>query len=258
MRRLVVLLVFILVLTPVLPARVGLLPAARAASSHLPLAGGIADQYDYQEYNFLTGLPLLLQGQIKVKINAGRDNTTKTTVSLSKVTTLGDPKNTLSRNTTFLEIGTDREDQGQTVHSSQAEKISESVKFNNLYVNGEKTGNLKFDLLDGQLSKSVVVDKHPVVNFFSGNFEGRKIYNVNNGAGRLTVDISGTTVGYDHNWGRSETQRLTHLYQYTPLNPKATDPVWKQPWDGQVDFVINLSTDRELSYQPNDPANISF
>ncbi|QGG47525.1 S-layer homology domain-containing protein [Heliorestis convoluta] len=220
---------------------------AWGASSHMPLEGGIANEYDYEEYIFVTGQPVHMQGTVRVTISAGRGDTTTTrfTFNLSDAT----GQNKLNRSTTYVEMATQREDQQQSTKTTQLDRITETITID---------GN-RYQLVDGRNFKSVLVDKHPVVNYYSGNWEGRKIYNVNRNQGRLTVESSGHTIGYDHNWGRSETQRMTHLLQYRPVNPGVEDnSPFTSPWDGQVDYAINLSTNRQVLYHNNDPVNISF
>ncbi|ABZ83454.1 s-layer-like protein [Heliomicrobium modesticaldum Ice1] len=222
---------------------------ARAESSNLTIEGGVSNEYDYSEYVFVTGEPILMKGTFKVTVSAGRGDTTTTKITYTLADDTG--KNKLSRSTTFVEMSANREDKNQVVRTSQVDKFSESIQID----------GVKYKLEDYRLNKSTLMDRHPVVDYYSGNWEGRKIYSVNKTAGRLTVDISGNTVGYDHNWGRSETQRMTQILQYSPGSSStaaASGPDLTRSWDGQVDFTINLSTDRNLSYQYNDPVNISF
>ncbi|KAB2953788.1 S-layer homology domain-containing protein [Heliorestis acidaminivorans] len=218
------------------------------ASSHLPLEGGIANEYDYEEFIYITGQPILMKGKVTVNISAGRGDSTTTrfTYTLTDVT----GQNKLSRSATYVEESRTREDSAQSVHYSQLDRITETITID----------GVRYQLVDGQLSKAVTKDKHPVVNYYGGNWEGRKIYTVNRDVGRLTVEISGHTVGYDHNWGRSETQRMTQILQYTPVNvpQNAQNGPLATAWDGQIDYAINLSTDRHVSYHGNDPVNISF
>ncbi|MTV49598.1 hypothetical protein GJ688_11480 [Heliobacillus mobilis] len=218
---------------------------AFAESSPLTMEGGIANEYDYQEYVFLSGKPILMTGTFKVTVNGGQggDATTKITYTLKDQT----GKNKLDRNATYVEKSADREDKNQTVRTSQLDKLTETATID----------GVKYTLDDARLSKSVLVDKHPVTNFYAGNWEGRKIYSVNKTEGRLVVDTSGRTVGYDHNWGRSETQTMTQTLQYTPENPKTVKAL-KTAWEGQLDYTTNLTTDREISYQSNEPSTISF
>ncbi|MZP29536.1 hypothetical protein GTO91_07425 [Heliobacterium undosum] len=223
---------------------------AWAESSHLTAQGGIANEYDYQEYVFLTGTPVLMKGKFKVSISPGRGDTTTTKFTYTLADDGG--TNKLSRSLTFVEVSSEREDKSQAVRTSQIDKFSETVQLN----------GVKYQLDDYRLNKSQIVDRHPVVNYYSGNWEGRKIYSVNKTAGRLVVDVSGNTVGYDHNWGRSETQRMTQILQYTPstTGSSTTNSATNltSAWDGQVDYTVNLSTDRQFVYQGNDPVNISF
>ncbi|MBM7866582.1 hypothetical protein GTO89_08825 [Heliobacterium gestii] len=223
---------------------------ARAESSNLTVEGGVSNEYDYSEYVFVTGEPVLMKGTFKVTVSPGTGDTTTTKITYTLADDTG--KNKLSRSTTFVEMSANREDQNQVVRTSQVDKFSENIQID----------GVKYKLEDYRLNKSTIMDKHPVVDYYSGNWEGRKIYSVNKTAGRLTVDVSANTVGYDHNWGRSETQRTTQILQYTPgsttTTAAASGPDLTKSWDGQVDYTINLSTDREMSYQSNDPVNISF
>ncbi|QGG47181.1 S-layer homology domain-containing protein [Heliorestis convoluta] len=214
-------------------------------SSHLPLQGGIANEYDYIEYVYLNGTPLRMEGKVVVNISAGRGDTTTTRFTY----TLTDPsgQDSLRRSVTYVEMAAQREDHNQVVRTSQIDRITETVQLD----------GVTFKLEDGRLSKSVIIDKHPVVNYYSGNWEGRKIYSVNGNEGRLTVEISGHTVGYDNNWGRSEKQQMTQILRYSP-NQAVAAASGMTAWDGIVDYTTNLSTDRTISYQSNDPTHISF
>ena len=135
----------------------------------------------------------------------------------------------------------------QTVYVTSVDRISETVT----------VGKDRYTLKDYQFSKSTLVDHQPAVAYFSGNWSGRKTYVLGKDQATVVVETWGDTVGYDHAWGSTETQRVDGIIRFTGdlIKDKERYP---QEWSGTFQHHISVNRSRELSYQPNEPTPISF
>lgn len=223
-------------------------------------SGGVNNEYEYQEYVFLSGEPVKYTGTYKI---TETNNTGKKTVSY-RFTLAPEDKNLkgkLDRQMTYTTTYTNRNDKGQTIAQTVLTKMQESVDI----------GGTKYDLKNYQFSQSDIIDNRPVSNFYSGNIKGRKYYAVNSSQGQVIVDISGGDVGYDNFWGNTGTQIIDYVISAdvqvaastgsssttgTTSNTGSTSiPV---SWQGTVKVQVSDSTTQILNYSDNEAAYSSF
>ncbi|HEX9059995.1 MAG TPA: S-layer homology domain-containing protein, partial [Clostridia bacterium] len=226
-------------------------------------AGGVNNEYEYKEYVFLSGQPVLFKGTIKESDSGTAD---KKTISYTFALKPDDTSITgkLDRQATYIVTGSKRDDKGQTISQTALSKMKETVNINGVV----------FDLKDYQFSKSDVIDNRPVSDYYSGNVNGRKYYTINKTEGTVTVDISGGDVGYQNFWGSTDTLKLTNVINYerkttssstgsTSTTSSAaaagsTSGTTETSWHGTVEIVTSDSTTKTMDYSQNDASYSSF
>ena len=205
--------------------------------------GGLSDGYEYKEYVFITGKPMLMTGALNVK-SSNRGDSIRTTYRY----TLTNSDNTakLTRSYTVNTDVKENTQKHQTIETSNLDKnCRETIKAD---------GNT-YTLDDYAFSMSKVTDNKPAVDYFAGNWSGRKTYTVNKNQGRVTIDIEGKTTGYDHYWGSTETMDIGQAISYSK---SATDNAKKVNWDGSLHEYLSSTNEKTLDYIANDPTWISF
>ena len=144
---------------------------------------------------FITGEPVEVSGTVKVNERQSRGYTTKNSTYSLENPGLGIKlKRTVSVRATLEAM----EDIGQTVSTSRLDKFSEDIT----------TPDAKYKLEEYILNGSRITHNKPIADFFSGNWQGKKVYSVNNGSGRVIIETIGQDIGYDHNWGSVTTSRV--------------------------------------------------
>lgn len=224
----------------------GVLPfsawAQEQVSSHLE--GGIANEREYKEVIFITGEPVLLTGTAKVT-QSGRNNEIQTRITYNLTDASGQIK--LSRNVTFKSTLEKKLDERQTVTVTKLDRGTETIT----------VGKVRYTLTDYQYSRSLLTDNKPAVDYFSGNWNARKTYSVNNGKGTVVVETWGETVGYDHSWGSTETQKIDGTVTFSG-EKTVGENTYKEEWSGTFQLNVSYNRTRQLTYQPNEPTQISF
>ncbi|KUK11633.1 MAG: S-layer domain protein [Clostridia bacterium 41_269] len=220
-------------------------PGAFAAEDPRNTEGGVYNDSEYQEILFITGKPVILKGTVKSSGGAGRSGRGTYTSSVNFTLENADEGIKLTRRISFTT--TEEKRDRQTVTVTKVNSFSESIKV------GERTYTLK----DFTFSKSVITDDRPAVDYFSGNWSARKVYETDKGAGQLVVDIIGETVGYDSFWGSTETQRVSGSLNF---EGKVTvgEAVYEDEWGGTFAFDATYNRIKEVTYEENDPQYISF
>ncbi|GAB6086143.1 S-layer homology domain-containing protein [Alkaliphilus crotonatoxidans] len=201
--------------------------------------GGIQNEMIYQEVIFVTGEPILMTGSLNLK-RSERNNRITETYNYRLENVEAQAKLTRSVKITIdSHTGSQQQQENYTIDS-----YSESIE-----VNGVRYATNKNNV---QWSKSVLKQLKPGVTYFAGNWDGRKLYTINNNEGQVIVETRGDVVGYDQFWSSTETQTLNHYidYQKTGNNPVS--------WQGtaKVEAVHNRTAN--YSYEPNSPSQISF
>ncbi|MDI6600998.1 MAG: S-layer homology domain-containing protein [Thermoanaerobacteraceae bacterium] len=215
-----------------------------AAYAQVPgIEGGLSDGYEYKEYIFITGEPILMNGTLNIT-SSSRGGNIRTTYHY---TLANAGKNaTLSRSYTITTAVEANSEKHQTIETSTLDRnYRETIKI----------GNDSFNLDDYALSMSRVIDNKPAVDYFAGNWTGRKVYTINRNQGRVIVDIEGKTTGYDHYWGSTETLDIGQAISYTKSGTGDTDEV---EWKGNFHEYLSYTREKTLDYIINDPTWISF
>lgn len=206
-------------------------------------SGGVNDEYEYEEIVFVTGEPIKFIGGYKIaeRIKPGQKTLTYT-FKLKPVdkTITG----SLDRQMSY-EISFDtKDDEGQTITQTDIAKLKETITL----------GKDKYVLQDFQFSKSDIIDNRPVADYYSGNFKGRKYYDINRTEGKATVEITGGNVGYENFWGNTETQILDYIIDVDRITTDGID----LSWQGTVNVQVSDSMTKTMQYSPNDVNLSSF
>ena len=200
-------------------------------------AGGVHNEYEYEELVFITGEPIKFVGEVDIKEKIREKDNTKTTnykITLHPEDTSIEGK--LTRKITYVTEYTEDKNKGQSIGQTSVTKYSESINID----------DDKYKLEDYQFSKSDVIDNRPATYFYTGNIKGRKYYSLNKNEGKIIIDITGGNVGYENFWGSTETQKVNQIITY---------PDGKQ---GIVKTQTSDSLTKKLVYSDNDVNLISF
>lgn len=238
MKKMVCLLVIMVLLGPLAPAQ----------AAPPDYAGGVNNEYEYQEVVFLSGQPVLFKGTFSISQKGSAE---KGTVSYKFDLKPADPalKGSLDRRVSYETAYTKFAAQGQTTGTTEVKSYRETVVL----------GADRYTLSDYQLSRSDVIDNRPASDFSSGTVAARKVYQINKNQGTVVVSISGGTVGYSNFWGRTKTQALDCYLQAQRLpitsKDKQTDAV---SWSGTARVMASDSLRKSLNYAANEVSLSSF
>lgn len=206
-------------------------------------SGGVNNEYEYQEYVFISGKPIKFVGTGKDASIAVKEDETEKQVTY-KLKLYPEDKSIDARaekQYTFLYTYDKKSDRGQTIANIEAEKFKEKIQI----------GDDKYELDDFQFSKSDIIDNRPASDFYLGNFSGKKYYKINGDEGRVVVEISGGDSGYENFWGSTQTQTVNMSIDY---DKKVESTETK--WSGSVEIQTSDSTNKKIGYAGND-ANLS-
>lgn len=206
---------------------------------------GAHNEYLYEEMVFITGEPLKFTGSLDIT-EKDRDNTRTTTYKYNLTCNDLEEKTKLTRTITFITDFDERTDKGQAIASTRISRFSERVEI----------GRDRYELTHFQLSQSDIVDIKPVADFYSGNFSGRKVYQLNRGEGEVVVEISGDEVGYENFWGNTDTQTLYSTISSRRFIEDEEGDREEVTWEGTVRLRVSDSAIKTLRYSEND-ANLS-
>lgn len=218
----------------------------------LHLEEGIYNEREYQEVTFITGEPVLLTGTVQKgggrggrggRGNAGSGLTTSLSYNLQSQ----DGTIRLTRSATFSSTAETKMDNRQTIYVTNLDRLSETIT----------VGTQRYTLSDYQYSKSALVDAQPAVDYFSGTWTSRKTYNISGNRGQVTIETWGDTVGYEHAWGSTETQRVDGTIRFDG-EVQVGEDVYQQNWAGTFKIDISFNKTRDLTYHANEPTPISF
>lgn len=206
----------------------------------------ISGEYEYQEYTFITGEPVLLKGI--VKLPAPIDVlTAKSNVKQGYTFDLAseDGSITVKRTVTFDVKLTKRPELSQIQQERKISNIAETmVTPNGTYVLG------KFNFLESR-----IYDVTAAVAYQSGNAIFERSYYLNGNAKKNEGILSVVTevrpiVGYQHKYGAQESYVVKQKY-----NLKKTDG---KGFGGTVTVGLSSLQKTVFDYQYTDPQNISF
>lgn len=214
------------------------------ANAQVPgIEGGLTDGYEYKEYIFITGEPVLMTGTLDIT-TSNRSGNIRSTYRYTLANT--DKNATLTRSYTINTAVEVNNEKHQTIETSALDRN---------YRETIKVGNDTYTLDDYALSISRVIDNKPAVDYFAGNWSGRKTYTINRNQGKVTMEIEGRTTGYDHYWGSTETMDIGQAISYSR---PATDDTEEISWKGSYHQYMSYTREKTLDYIPNDPTWISF
>lgn len=240
--------------------------------------------YQYEEYTFVTGTPVLLKGTLtRTKIEKSKEDellqkaidkakksmkkTTSSTIAemssqiqvsyngtkISEKYSLSGGGITLTRDLTI----TPKNEyyNGQIVQSDDISKIKETITTPN--------GRYALDSNMSEMSESIVIDKKPAIDYYAGNSNFNKVYKSENGT--LTIQMDGKSSGYDNFWGSTETKTMNYTIN-TELNPQNTENAANAGGNttsvanvnGTYSVKLSQNTIKDLIYSENDPKKISF
>lgn len=213
-------------------------------------SGGVNNEYEYEEYLFITGQPIKLIGTVDV---SEKEKDTEKTVTYKYKLTSQDKSIKLDRTETFDTKYTKHSDKGQTVGNTKAGKYSEKIQI----------GPDRYELSDFQFSKSNIIDNRPASDFYLGDIKARKYYTINKDQGNVVIDITGKNTGYQNFWGNTETQVLDQVISY---NRKVTvagtnggqNTTQDRSWQGTVRIQASDSTSKQLRFSSNEASFSSF
>lgn len=215
-----------------------MMPGLAKASNQVDISGGVKNEYDYEEYVFITGKPVKFTGNGKdVKVTEKLSKTTKTTTfNYSLKSATGD---TVKRTITYSADVKDFALIGQSTQNGKVTKATEVITI----------GGIKYTLRDYQFSNGLAIDQRPASDYYSGNISGRKIYEREVRKGkveRIEVNVLSKNEGYTNFWGSTETQITTQQYNYA---------------DGTVGVVenrVSSNKSRTLNYEESWASLSSF
>lgn len=205
-----------------------------------------AGTYEYEEYCFLTGEPVLLSGTVTVPTSVPTG--TKYTLSYKYDLANTEKAITITRNATYTVELTKDEGLRQTTKKMTLTKLDEQIV----------AGGATYTLGRFTYSGSILEDNTPAVDYFNGSLFMERVFYKNGdartGQGKLTLTTtSDQTVGYKHKWGGLETKTLNQRLLFEPSGAAATGK-----WSGTVNVLISSIDKTSFKYQTNNPQNISF
>lgn len=221
---------------------------APASASLTDFAGGVNNEYEYQEVVFLSGEPVKFVGTVKI---SEKEKETEKTIKYNFDLVPADSEidGKFSRKMSYTITYDRRDDKNQTIADVTLDSYKESIA----------VGKQTFKLEDCQFSKSDVIDNQPASDYYNGSLTCRKYYSVNGDEGRLVVDLSGGTVGYENFWGSTDTQILNYyIKSYSGATSSGDNYNTDPDWEGSVDFEVSDSITKSLRYENNDASLSSF
>ena len=203
--------------------------------------------YQYKEPCFLSGTPIDLSGTLTIKKTLNTDTKTKVqTLTTIYTYDLKNGNNKLNRKLIFITTITPQAN-GQKTESTQLKTATETAKI------GEVTYKIA-NTTDYELSKSILNDIKPGVNYYAGELWSRKTYRVGTGTtstDTTVVESTGKYYGYDEYWSSAEAQVIK---QTISRCKPGKDPVII----GNIDIDVSTTTEKQLKYYQNQPDQISF
>jgi len=221
---------------------------ALAVEGTLGYEGGISavnisedNEYYYTEMCFLTGKPIFLSGTLTIDKRVRNDIETATyTYRLENA----EEAATLTR-VIIYETVSDTKVNGQ---------ITESTRLTRLPTERITIGGDIYTLSDYNFSRSLLTDPKPALNYYAGEFAGRKTYVVNgNRDNTISVGISGKLYAYDQYWSSTQTQKIQYTLEARMMGE--SDPY---QWGGSAEVTVSTTTRQQIKFSENEPWQISF
>lgn len=173
---------------------------SNASAEFVEINGGIKNEYEYEEYVFLTGQPVLMKGDGKnATVTIKKDPKNGITKKTYKLVLKGPNGATLNRQTTYDYDA--KFDSTGTQRTNTIKKVTfkESIKI----------GSTTFTLADYRFEESTLTQLYPANEYFATSGNVRKTYTYKNLAGvnsKIIVNSQVRSEGYENYWGSVETQ----------------------------------------------------
>lgn len=221
---------------------------ALAVEGTLGYEGGISavnvsedNEYYYTEMCFLTGKPIYLTGTLTIDKRVKNEVETATyTYRLENA----EEGATLTR-VVIYETISDTKANGQ---------ITESTRLTRLPTEVVTIKNDRYTLRDYNFSRSLLTDPKPALNYYAGEFAGKKTYVVNGSRDdTISVGISGRLYAYDQYWSSTQTQKVYYTLEARMMGAEAP-----YQWGGSAEVTVSTTTRQQIKYSENEPWQISF
>ena len=208
-------------------------------------SSGPYNEYEYREVFFLTGEPIVLTGKRQVTYGKGKTGVTTTRLTFR----LENPERKVraSRSVTLITKEEKSEKKGQSVATTSVQNFSETVTVD----------KDQYRLTDYRLSRSTLIDHQPAVDYFAGNWTERRIYELNRGEGIATVEAVAETYGYDHKWGKTETQLVDYTFSFDGKSIPSSAKT-RPSWSGSARARLSFDQKKDVAYLPAETFDISF
>lgn len=217
-------------------------PSVQAGAIAPPSGNGVGQANDYQELFYLTGKPILLTGTMDIRPGRGRGDRVDDRYTYK----LENQQKEIRLTRTLTLTTTRRREGSQEVREMEVTRFRETVQ-----VGGDR---YQVGDADYRFSYSTLIDAHPAAAYFSGNYFGRKVYEKNRGAEKVTVTSNGETVGYTSPWGEVENRRVLCTLEGDGVGEEGKSITWH----GTVQEQTSFNRRQEMSYVANEPMAISF
>lgn len=212
-----------------------------------------AGVYEYQEVSWLSGEPILMTGTVTVPTTI--PTTDKYKVSYTYELENTDESATLSRKITYDVEKLTNEAVGQTTYKMTVNKLDEEVVL----------GGVTYTIGNYVISKSILEDNTPAVDFYSGSLYTKRLYyrggtTAKTSTGKVTVESStDTLVGYKHRWGNSETQIINeNISAELKSSTSGSTTSTTENWKGTAQIKMSSVEKERFDYVKTETQTISF
>ncbi|HPU22089.1 MAG TPA: S-layer homology domain-containing protein [Thermoclostridium caenicola] len=224
-----------------------------AVEGSLGYEGGISavntnvkNGYYYTEMCFVSGKPIYLTGTLTIKKRVVKNNVETATYTYRLAN--AEEQATLER-VIIYETVSETKPNGQITESTRLSTTASRSFSEQITI-----GGTQYNLSEYSFSKSLLTDPKPALNYYAGEFAGRKVYKINNNdKNTVTVGISGKLYAYDQYWSSTQTQKI----QYT-LETRILDGNTRYQWGGSAEVTVSTTRRQQIKYAENEPWQISF
>lgn len=203
-----------------------------------PLSGfdpGIENTQGYQEMVFISGSPILMSGTLKSSVREKSDSKTeKYTYKLTNAAMGAELTRSLSLDTAIEDTG------DQLIEVSTIDSFKETIEINGMEYEADDDTS--------EFTQSIVHQKKPAVDYYSGNMSFNKVYTSDDGR-KINVYMEGTLVGYDQAWGKTQTRSMNYYIE---------DILGAAGVNGQYSVKSSSNVTKDIEYIANQPTQISF
>ncbi|SHJ15408.1 S-layer homology domain-containing protein [Thermoclostridium caenicola] len=205
----------------------------------------VKNGYYYTEMCFVSGKPIYLTGTLTIDKRV-RNNVE--TATYTYMLANAEEQATLER-VIIYETVSETKPNGQITESTRLSTTTSRPFREQIDI-----GGTQYILSEYSFSKSLLTDPKPAINYYAGEFAGRKVYRINNNSNNtVTVGISGKLYAYDQYWSSTQTQKI----QYT-LETRILDGNTPYQWGGSAEVTVSTTRRQQIKYAENEPWQISF